>query len=281
MLVPEQISHMDALLSHVAAVLETLQSDLLILDVEVAVGSRLVLTQLPSLADWVEATAILQNSDEYQLAMPVAHVDIDKRTTCTGSLVALNVLMTANHCLPERVEQVSIIATFNLENQADEIHWDKYYCDDVLLRLAEQDIALLRCPDGASGGFQPDDPGQRWEMVTLCDVEPIPMQPIYVVHQSDLLNAHTASKKLSFGMVTGKEEGRLIFDHDADTLRGASGSPVFDAETHQVIGIHVGGVSPSVLDRLLGEGGINQGVSLQGLRKALEESGWWDLLNHC
>lgn len=48
-------------------------------------------------------------------------------------------------------------------------------------------------------------------------------------------------KRLQPGKVRTWSDGDPKFVHDASTLGGNSGSPVFDLETHEVIGLHFGG----------------------------------------
>ena len=48
-------------------------------------------------------------------------------------------------------------------------------------------------------------------------------------------------KRLQPGMITSWAEGSDKFVHDCSTLGGNSGSPVFDLETHEVVGLHFGG----------------------------------------
>ena len=48
-------------------------------------------------------------------------------------------------------------------------------------------------------------------------------------------------KRLQPGLVTSFTDGQPVFLHDCSTLGGNSGSPVFDLETHQVVGLHFGG----------------------------------------
>lgn len=48
-------------------------------------------------------------------------------------------------------------------------------------------------------------------------------------------------KRLQPGMITAWGEDTDRFVHDCSTLGGNSGSPVFDLQTHQVVGLHFGG----------------------------------------
>lgn len=80
---------------------------------------------------------------------------------------------------------------------------------------------------------------------------------------SDIFNV----KRLQPGLVTSWAEGDEAFVHDCSTLGGNSGSPVFDLQTHAVIGLHFGGrylegnsaipLWRLIDDPLLGAGQIN------------------------
>lgn len=48
-------------------------------------------------------------------------------------------------------------------------------------------------------------------------------------------------KRLQPGLITSWSDGEDMFIHDCSTLGGNSGSPVFDLETHYVVGLHFGG----------------------------------------
>jgi Trypsin-like peptidase domain len=48
-------------------------------------------------------------------------------------------------------------------------------------------------------------------------------------------------KRLQPGMITSWADGADNFIHDCSTLGGNSGSPVFDLQTHGVVGLHFGG----------------------------------------
>ncbi|HWS37659.1 MAG TPA: serine protease [Actinoplanes sp.] len=48
-------------------------------------------------------------------------------------------------------------------------------------------------------------------------------------------------KRLQPGLITQWPNGAAEFQHDCSTLGGNSGSPVFDLETHTVVGLHFGG----------------------------------------
>jgi len=82
---------------------------------------------------------------------------------------------------------------------------------------------------------------------------------------SDIFNV----KRLQPGRITAFADGQDVFIHDCSTLGGNSGSPVFDLETHAVVGLHFGGrylVGNNAVplwrltgDALLEAGGVNFG----------------------
>lgn len=48
-------------------------------------------------------------------------------------------------------------------------------------------------------------------------------------------------KRLQPGQITASADPDLLLRHDCSTLGGNSGSPVFDLDSHQVVGLHFGG----------------------------------------
>jgi S1-C subfamily serine protease len=74
-------------------------------------------------------------------------------------------------------------------------------------------------------------------------------------------------KRLQPGLITSWTDGADRFIHDCSTLGGNSGSPVFDLETHEVVGLHFGGryltgnnavpLWRLTADELLRAGGVN------------------------
>jgi V8-like Glu-specific endopeptidase len=76
-------------------------------------------------------------------------------------------------------------------------------------------------------------------------------------------------KRLQPGLVSAWTDGQDVFRHDCSTLGGNSGSPVFDLETHAVVGLHFGGrylIGNNAVplwrladDALLRAGGVNFG----------------------
>ncbi len=63
--------------------------------------------------------------------------------------------------------------------------------------------------------------------------DPEPMKRIF----ADIYNV----KRLQPGEISGDDLASFEFFHDCSTLGGNSGSPVFDLDTHRVLGLHFGG----------------------------------------
>ena len=73
-----------------------------------------------------------------------------------------------------------------------------------------------------------------------------------------------ASKRWSPGMVTSVRGDSALVEHDCSTLSGNSGSCVFMADGHQVVGVHVGGLG--VTDVSGGRGDANVAIALTRLQ---------------
>ena len=85
-------------------------------------------------------------------------------------------------------------------------------------------------------------PGSIFGKIKLSKSEPEVDMPIYLIHQNCDYYQNKGckrSKKISFGKITEINDFRL--SHNADTLPGSSGSPIFSKETHELIGIHNSG----------------------------------------
>lgn len=110
------------------------------------------------------------------------------------------------------------------------------------------DLALLRVEPAGEGplptplrlaGTAPDQPVGRDVYVIGYPAwdgrrnEPEPMRRIFM----DIFNV----KRLQPGRTTAFGPANRVLGHDCSTLGGNSGSPVFDLETHTVMGLHFGG----------------------------------------
>lgn len=179
--------------------------------------------------DWQEAAALPEGSAERAVSRAVAYLTIPAEgARCTGFLVAPDVVMTNHHCIPTAAAATGVRAYFRYEQggPADDSGAD---CSEFLGNDADLDFALLRCPSR---------PGDVYGVVALEATSPARNAGVYVIHQNcDYYTAPECAptKKYSPGRVTStiSEIG-----HDADTLGGSSGSPLFSRVTHGAIGLH-------------------------------------------
>ena len=178
--------------------------------------------------NWQESVSLPAGSAERANASAVAHLDIPAEgVRCTGFLITNDVLMTNEHCLPAATSAQGARAYFRYEQGAP--NDPGVVCDTLLGRDAELDFALLSCVGS---------PGDRYGVVELDAGRAQAGAPIYMIHQNcDYYTDPSCdpTKKYSPGAITAM---RSDIGHDADTLGGSSGSPLFSRTTHRVIGLH-------------------------------------------
>ena len=182
--------------------------------------------------DWQDAALLPEGTAERANARAVAYLDLPAAgARCTAFLVAPDVVMTNQHCIPDASAARGARALFRYETGATD--YAAFDCSTFLGNDAGLDFALLQC----SGR-----PGDTYGVVSLENRAAHVGEPAYVVHQNCdyFTDASCApTKKMSPGQirVVGAED-----EHDADTLGGSSGSPVFSRDSHAVIALHHVGV---------------------------------------
>jgi hypothetical protein len=185
------------------------------------------------------------------------HPDLD--WVGTGFLVAPDLVMTNRHVAREFSRRDGDTWTFMSGRHAG---WDvleeRGRADQLEFTVTEVvgihdaddiDLALLRvaAPDGGPSlpsplhlaGTSPGDVVGRRVYVVGYPAwdgrrnEPDDMRRIF----ADIYNV----KRLQPGTVTVSGDPDRLLRHDCSTLGGNSGSPIFDLETHHVLGLHFGG----------------------------------------
>ena len=151
---------------------------------------------------------------------------------------------------------------------------------DVLFVAAEDeiDIAIVRIassaalpPEALTVDWDRESPGR--EVSAENGAPPIFQgREIYVVghpyrrRHSELVvsvfGAADGLKRLSPGLVRSLDPAKPLLEHDCSTLGGNSGSCVFTADQHAVIGVHVGGLD---VDDATAKGSANRAISLSHL----------------
>lgn len=198
--------------------------------------------------DWQEITTLKSQAEEKENSLAVGHVDLPAMgSRCTGFLIKEDILMTNHHCIPTESHARGVTVSFNVVEGVPKGQEERFDCSQFIGNNQELDFALLKC----SG-----KPGEKYGTVELSESSFSGPGDVYVIQQNcDYYSDRNCyyTKKISYG--SGKLENNSL-THDADTLGGSSGSPVFSLSSHKVIAIHHAG---------LGNNGFGRGVENYGV----------------
>lgn len=249
--------------------------------------------------DWIETSSLDRNSQEYNRSRSVALLKLPDGEWCTGFLVAKDILWTSTHCLGDLTARgiEALEAVFNWEEGVPEDERESFACDEVLASWPppgaiwganDWDVTLLRCRPGPIGAGHPhlQPPGDRWGVLQVCDEAIEAGRPIYLVHHNECWGTApgcavrrkltdpdaSPTKKISFGVIAEPHFTKYLFTHDADTLGGSSGAPIFDPQSGYVIGYHRGYVRSR---------GLNGATAIKEIKRILEGEGLWAIIAHC
>jgi V8-like Glu-specific endopeptidase len=203
--------------------------------------------------DWIIFTSTggdQQNANENT----VAQIKIPAMmAACTAFLINEDTIMTNNHCISNPSYAVNVKAFFrNLDGTRT-----SYNCDQFIMTSTQYDFTLVKCANS---------PGLKYGWVGLADTKPILADPIYVVQENCdyIANPYcSVNKYVAFGEVLLSQASRVY--HNADSLPGSSGSPIFSEATSQVIGLHNAG-SPATAT----SPEMNMGVPMYQIRNLIE-----------
>lgn len=183
---------------------------------------------------WKEITSLSSSHPIRRAGKPVADIDLPVMgSRCTGFLIAENILMTNQHCIPSASYARGVTAIFNHQKGVSSNRQVKYNCSTFIGNNRALDYALLKCEG---------NPGRTYGVVELEDLEMPRGEDIYIVQQNcDYYSDRDCdwTKKYSLGDITKTEDDS--YTHNADTLGGSSGSPVFQKDTNKVVAIHHAG----------------------------------------
>lgn len=208
--------------------------------------------------DWQEAATLAEGTAERANSKAVAYISIPARgTRCTGFMISPDVLMTNEHCISQAADARGVTANFRYELNATSSQ--TFDCSTFVGNDAALDYALLQCT------------GRPGDVVGVVDIDARPArrdEAVYAIHQNcDYYTDRSCAptKKLSPGLV--RQTGGAEFGHDADTLGGSSGSPVFAKSSHKVIGLHHVGRGGNNM----GRGTMNMAVSMANIVPVLRQ----------
>jgi V8-like Glu-specific endopeptidase len=158
-----------------------------------------------------------------------------KAKTCTGFLVAEDLLLTNEHCVNTQEICRTAVALFGYQEKEDGsfLHGAQYECMEHKGGQYERDFALLRL-DGEPGA------DARWTPLRLCDRAISAGDELVVIqHPSGRPKEFVDGCRVKKDAVQGRRNVVETVDlsHDCDTERGSSGSPVLDAR-RDVVGLH-------------------------------------------
>ncbi|PIK14839.1 serine protease [Halobacteriovorax sp. JY17] len=183
--------------------------------------------------DWKEISDLSESNLIRKASSPIADVTLPAmQSRCTGFLISEDVLMTNEHCIPSASDAEGVTASFRHLKGVSEGAWEKYDCSTFLMNNSQHDFALLKCAG---------KPGRKFGFVKLDSSVKRSGASIYIVQQNcDYYSSRSCdwSKKYSKGTITDVLDE---YTHSADTLGGSSGSPMFDASSHKVVGLHHAG----------------------------------------
>lgn len=175
--------------------------------------------------------------DDYELCAGEPFIDQPLGCSCTGFLVAPDVIATAGHCTRSTRGLAKIRFVFGFRMLDRRRARTEFGRDDVY-----EGVRLL-------GREEDDDTGADWALVRLS--RPVRGRAPLRVRTSGKIADHRSifvvghpnglPAKLADGARVRDNRRRVFFRANLDTYGGNSGSPVFDARTLKVEGILVRG----------------------------------------
>lgn len=168
---------------------------------------------------------------------PFYHQDIAAGRLCTGFLVKEDMIATAGHCVNEQnIKDLCFIFGYKMVDSyaplAEILPKDIYKGVRIIHRICkcmgnQSDWALVKLDRKVEGQ----------EVVTLSEKKITYDKPVYIIgHPVGLPLKYSSGASVS-------DINEAYFSADLNVYNGSSGSPVFDSETHEVIGIVVRGDS--------------------------------------
>lgn len=180
-----------------------------------------------------------------------------KYYNCTGFLIAADKLLTNEHCINSAVRCATARAIFGYLSASAET--EQARCKKILVKDTSGDLALVQLDRRV---------GKNWGTLTLATTMPAVGAALYIPQHPDGRPQEVSidNCKMVEVLVPGVS-GKTDFSHSCDTEPGASGSPVIDTRSNEVIGLHHWGFekSSSLFQNL------NRAVRIDEVRKIVDK----------
>jgi V8-like Glu-specific endopeptidase len=163
------------------------------------------------------------------VSKPVAHITLSDGGMATGFLIASDILLTNWHVFIDKskVEGAKIRFNYQTDLFGNFLPSDEYECDpDSLKNNEELDYAVVRIKGEA---------GMKWGYLKIRPIDVKVNSKLNIIQHSG-----GGPKQIAMNDNEAKYVDENIVQYITDTLRGSSGSPVFD-DNWQVVALHHSG----------------------------------------
>jgi hypothetical protein len=171
---------------------------------------------------------------------------------CTAFVVSNSLMLTNNHCISTDAEMRSAFAEFDYDKAGAKVETRRFSA--LVAHDENLDYALVR-------------------LAAPTTRSPLPLKDVALAENKGLLIIeHSAGKPKRFSLVDCKVRGvemtglgadKTDFGHFCDTEGGSSGSPIQEAESGTVLGLHHLGFQPT--DQIVVNRGVKIGLILGDL----------------
>jgi len=165
----------------------------------------------------------------------LSFVDQGMMVSCTGFMIADDLLLTNEHCINSQLLCDDAVAIFGYEmtSTGSLAEGEDYRCLKLIAKDSQLDYALLQL-EGSPGA------SNKWGHLELVARDVVLGEALYML-QHPAGEPKQISKKgceVHTPQAGGRGLDRLTdFGHLCDTLQGSSGSPMLDSN-HHVVGLH-------------------------------------------
>jgi V8-like Glu-specific endopeptidase len=170
--------------------------------------------------------------------------------SCSGTLIAPDLFLSAGHCFDDQDQRPQTQVTFNFQRDTEgNLRPERRFAirEIVEHRLGDLDYAIIRLEG---------DPGNVFGFARISPTDAAVGDTVCIIG-----HPATAPKQIEAGPVTAFD-GNQIQYNDIDTLPGNSGSGILHGPTGMIVGVHTNGGCNSTPSP---PRGFNLGVRIEAL----------------